>query len=91
MEIAGTKIPAGEPVLVLLGSANRDPRPFADPDRFDIHRDARGHLGFSHGVHHCPGAPAAGWRPRSRCGRCRSGVLAWPWTPARTPSSGAPA
>lgn len=59
MEIAGTKIPAGEPVLVLLGSANRDPKRFTDPDRFDIHRDARGHLGFSHGVHHCLGAPLA--------------------------------
>ncbi|EXU68802.1 hypothetical protein Z951_07705 [Streptomyces sp. PRh5] len=59
MEIAGTKIPAGEPVLVLLGSASRDPRRFADPDRFDSHRDARGHLGFSHGVHHCLGAPPA--------------------------------
>ncbi|WP_055567666.1 cytochrome P450 family protein [Streptomyces atriruber] len=59
VEIAGTVIPAGDPVLVLLAAANRDPDRFPDPDRFDITRDARGHLGFSHGVHHCLGAPLA--------------------------------
>ncbi|MFH8367699.1 cytochrome P450 [Streptomyces sp. NPDC018031] len=59
VEIAGTGIPAGKPVLVALVAANRDPRRFPDPDRFDIGRDARGHLAFSHGVHHCLGAPLA--------------------------------
>ncbi|MEU5684056.1 cytochrome P450 family protein [Streptomyces venezuelae] len=59
VEIAGSVIPAGDPVLVLLAAANRDPERFPEPDRFDIGRDARGHLGFSHGVHHCLGAPLA--------------------------------
>ncbi|GKQ38799.1 cytochrome P450 [Streptomyces sp. A012304] len=59
VELAGTTIPAGQPVLVVLSAANRDPRRFPDPDRFDIRRDARGHLAFSHGVHHCLGAPLA--------------------------------
>ncbi|MET8676885.1 cytochrome P450 [Streptomyces sp. NPDC004647] len=64
VEIAGTRIPAGEPVLVVLASASRDPRHFTEPDRFDIRRKAtaaggRGHLAFSHGIHHCLGAPLA--------------------------------
>ncbi|MEU1474797.1 cytochrome P450 [Streptomyces sp. NPDC001668] len=59
VEIAGQVIPAGDPVLVLLGAGSRDPERFADPTRFDIGRDARGHLGFGHGVHHCLGAPLA--------------------------------
>lgn len=59
VELGGTTIPAGKPVLVVLGAANRDPRRFPDPDRFDIRRDARGHLAFSHGIHHCLGAPLA--------------------------------
>ncbi|MFF1302868.1 cytochrome P450 [Streptomyces sp. NPDC058307] len=59
VEIAGTWIPAGDPVLVLLGAGNRDPERFPDPQTFDIRRDARGHLGFGHGIHHCLGAPLA--------------------------------
>ncbi|GAA2434794.1 cytochrome P450 [Streptomyces macrosporus] len=59
VEIGGTTIPAGEPVLVVLASASRDPDRFPDPDRFDIRRDARGHSAFGHGIHHCLGAPLA--------------------------------
>jgi hypothetical protein len=50
-----TTIPAGDRVLVIFASANRDERRYADPDRFDISRDARDHLGFGHGVHRCAG------------------------------------
>jgi cytochrome P450 len=57
--IAGHRIPAESLVLLLIGSANRDPRKFADPDRFDITRDAREHLAFGNGVHLCLGAPLA--------------------------------
>jgi cytochrome P450 len=50
----------GDKVLLLLGSANRDERVFADPDRFDIDRDARTqHVGFGHGIHVCLGAALA--------------------------------
>lgn len=54
--VDGTTIPAGSRVLVLFGSANRDERRYADPDRFDVTRDAKDHVGFGHGVHRCAGA-----------------------------------
>ncbi|MGI5261478.1 cytochrome P450 [Streptomyces angustmyceticus] len=57
--IAGTTIPAGEFVQIALLAANRDPEVFTDPDRFDLTRDASGHLAFGHGIHHCLGAPLA--------------------------------
>jgi cytochrome P450 len=55
----GQVIPAGKIVLVLIGSANRDPRQFGDADRFDITRDPNPHLAFGHGLHACLGAPLA--------------------------------
>ncbi|MFC8225125.1 cytochrome P450 [Streptomyces sp. NPDC057287] len=57
--LGGTDIPAGVPVLVALGAANRDPRRFPAPDRLDLDRDATGHLSFGHGIHRCVGAPLA--------------------------------
>lgn len=59
VELAGQRIPAGELVMCVLPSANRDPELLADPDRFDIERGAPGHVAFGHGVHHCLGAPLA--------------------------------
>ncbi|MFE0186451.1 cytochrome P450 [Streptomyces sp. NPDC059008] len=59
VDIAGTRIPAGENVLVALASASRDPERFAAADDFDITRDARGHAAFGHGIHFCLGAPLA--------------------------------
>ena len=59
LELAGTPIAAGDSVLVSLAAASRDPGHFPDPDRFDIGRAPRGHLGFGHGLHHCLGAPLA--------------------------------
>jgi cytochrome P450 len=53
------RIPEGERVLLLFGAANRDERRYADPDRFDVGRDARDHLGFGHGVHRCAGGHLA--------------------------------
>lgn len=58
-EIAGTRIPKGSVVTVMLGSGNRDERRFPDPDTFDLDRDTRGHLGLGFGVHFCLGASLA--------------------------------
>jgi cytochrome P450 len=55
----GTRVPAGSPVALLLGSANRDERAFPDPDRFDPDRDTRAHLGFGFGPHFCLGSALA--------------------------------
>ncbi|MFF3981711.1 cytochrome P450 [Streptomyces sp. NPDC001828] len=60
VEIGGTLIPGGgRLVLVALADADRDPARYAEPDRFDIRRDARGHVAFGHGIHYCLGAPLA--------------------------------
>jgi cytochrome P450 len=55
----GVAIPEGAQVRLLWGSANRDGRVFEDPDRFDVARDARGHLAFGQGIHFCLGAHLA--------------------------------
>jgi cytochrome P450 len=59
VEIGGTHIEAGEPVIIALSSADRDPSRFANPDRLDIGRDSSGHLAFGYGIHYCLGAPLA--------------------------------
>jgi cytochrome P450 len=58
-ELRGTPIPSGSTVLAMIGAANRDPRYFPDPDRFDIHRDTLGHLAFGYGIHFCLGSHLA--------------------------------
>ena len=55
VELEGIVIRAGEGVTVSLAAANRDPRRFAEPDRFHIHGDARGHVAFGYGRHVCLG------------------------------------
>lgn len=59
VELGGVTIPAGEVVLPLFASANRDPSVFSDPDRFDVSRMPANHLSFGAGVHHCLGAQLA--------------------------------
>ncbi|MGW1751750.1 cytochrome P450 [Streptomyces sp. NPDC002092] len=54
-ELAGVPLPKGSRVLVLYGSANRDPLEWDDPDTFDIRRDAARQLGFGQGTHGCAG------------------------------------
>ena len=59
-ELAGRPVRRGQPVLLLLGGANRDPDVFDAPQRFDITRDQTvEHLAFSSGQHYCLGAPLA--------------------------------
>jgi cytochrome P450 len=59
-EVDGVPVRRGKQFMALIGSANRDPERFTDPDRFDITRtDAGDHLAFSGGEHYCLGAPLA--------------------------------
>jgi 4-methoxybenzoate monooxygenase (O-demethylating) len=55
VDVDGTRIPGGEKVLLFLAAANRDPRRWEHPDRFDIARKATGHLAFGAGIHACVG------------------------------------
>ena len=57
--LGDVEIPAGEQVLVCLGSADRDPGRFPAPDALDIGRGDGTNLGFGHGIHYCLGAPLA--------------------------------
>ncbi|MEU4929645.1 cytochrome P450 [Streptomyces yokosukanensis] len=59
IEVGGTLVRAGEPVLVAIGAANRDALRFTEGGTLDISRSGNAHLGFGHGVHHCLGAPLA--------------------------------
>jgi len=59
-KIGDVDVPAGTVVMGSIGAANRDPRVFDDPDRFDARRsNARRNIAFGHGEHFCPGASLA--------------------------------
>ena len=59
VEIAGESLAVGEEVAMLFGAAERDPRRFDQPDRFDAGRGDTAHIGFGGGIHFCVGAPLA--------------------------------
>lgn len=59
VDIDGVVLPAGQRVAIMYGSANRDERRYADPDVFDITRDARDQLAFGRGIHLCVGSHLA--------------------------------
>ena len=59
IEVGGTVIPAGSAIHLLYGAANRDPRRFPDPEKFDIQRPDNEHVGWGRGVHSCVGGPLA--------------------------------
>jgi cytochrome P450 len=59
MEVVGCQVRRGDEILLVLGAANRDPTVFAEPHRLDVTRDARRHVGFGGGIHHCLGAVLA--------------------------------
>jgi len=59
-ELGGVHIPAGTPIFLANGAANRDPRQFECPAEFRVSREnVRRHIAFGHGIHTCPGAPLA--------------------------------
>lgn len=55
IELEGKQIPEGEMLVLLLGAANRDPRHFRDPDKFDPFRMDNKHIAFGVGAHRCLG------------------------------------
>lgn len=59
VSIAGQEMSRGEEVAMLFGAAQRDPRRFPNPDRFDVGRGDQAHIGFGGGLHFCVGAPLA--------------------------------
>ncbi|WP_433559771.1 cytochrome P450 [Pseudonocardia xinjiangensis] len=59
LQVDRHRVPAGSKVVALLGSANRDPARWSDPDRLDLHRPPGQHLGFGMGIHYCLGASLA--------------------------------
>jgi cytochrome P450 len=89
VQIHAQTIPAGKLVLPMIGSANRDPRHFSDPGRFDITRNPNPHIAFGHGIHSCIGAALARMEARialaNLLGRLKEFELASdePWEPRK--------
>jgi cytochrome P450 len=69
MELAGTKLPEGSLLTLGIGAANRDPRQFADAERFDVARKPNRHVAFGHGDHACAGMNVARLEARIAFGR----------------------
>ncbi|AUH42645.1 cytochrome P450 family protein [Streptomyces sp. CMB-StM0423] len=59
LQIGGQRVAVGDPVLVVLAAADRDPARFAEPDTLDLSRRDNQHVGYGHGIHYCLGAPLA--------------------------------
>jgi len=59
VELGGMQLPAGTPVTLCIGAANRDPAQFADPERLDVGRNPNRHLAFGTGAHQCAGMALA--------------------------------
>ena len=59
IQIGETLVRQGDAVFASIGAANHDPARFPEPQTLDLKRDASGHLGFGHGLHHCIGSALA--------------------------------
>ena len=59
VELGGLSLPAGTPITLCIGAANRDPAQFPDPERFDVGRNPNRHLAFATGAHQCAGMALA--------------------------------
>ena len=91
IEIHDKTIKRGERVFLMIGAANRDPRVFQDPDRFDIQRQDNPHIAFGMGLHYCIGAPLARLegqiaigRILARCGDLKAEIDAPEWLDSLT-------
>ncbi len=72
--VGDVEIPAGHKVLLFYAGANRDPKRWADPDRFDIRRKVSGHLGYGIGIHACVGMVIARMEGEAVLGALRERV-----------------
>jgi len=59
VEVAGVHLEEGQKVVLFLAAANRDPRKWHEPERFDLRRKTLGHVGFGYGIHTCVGQMVA--------------------------------
>jgi cytochrome P450 len=90
VEMHGRVIPAGKLVLPMIGSANRDPKQFRDPGRFDVSRAPNPQIAFGHGIHSCLGAPLARLEARIALGDFLERVQGFelasdePWEPRQS-------
>jgi hypothetical protein len=55
VDVGGYSVPAGQRVGLMFAAANRDPRAWSDPDRYDLKRDLKKQVGWGYGVHACVG------------------------------------
>ncbi|MEN3272479.1 MAG: hypothetical protein V7636_1240 [Actinomycetota bacterium] len=69
VEVAGTTLPPGSELIVMIAAANRDPDVFDEPDSLDIGREDNRHLSFGGGIHLCLGAPLARVEGQEAIGR----------------------
>ncbi len=76
-EVHGTVVPADSKILLLNGSANRDPREFDDPDHFDVRRAIKRHTTFGYGAHFCLGAALARLEGRIALARTLARFPTW--------------
>ncbi len=90
VELGAVRLPKDAIVLPSYAAANRDPKRFPDPDRFDVKRNAQGHLAFGLGIHFCLGAGLArlearvafeGLLPRLEKLRRRDSSIRWSESP----------
>ena len=69
VDFGGAAMPAGTPITLCIGAANRDPNAFVEPDRLDIGRVPNRHLAFGSGIHQCAGVGVARLEAATAIGR----------------------
>jgi cytochrome P450 family 142 subfamily A polypeptide 1 len=85
VEVGGETIGAGQQVVLMYPSANRDPEHFADPEAFDVTRHPNQHLAFGFGTHFCLGASLARLEIRVFFEELRKRVTGFRLVPGTTP------